>query len=192
MNTFLRNTIYTSYTTLYQRLRQQHEMHLRKGCRAYVILLLYCITGWWRTWDMGRRDWKTSRKKKQKKRKATAKTSSGQGRRKRGQGATVRTSSSQRTTRDDERYDTVAKIKLVYEGKRKKLRVTGNLNNSHKKIIMANITAHIEMRVKVIYSFKSVTYRGAREIEPYSKTLDSSPAMFKSLKEIQAFIKECE
>ena len=93
---------------------------------------------------------------------------------------------------DDERYDTVAKIKLVYEGKRKKLRVTGNLNNSHKKIIMANITAHIEMRVKVIYSFKSVTYRGAREIEPYSKTLDSSPAMFKSLKEIQAFIKECE
>ena len=152
MNTFLRNTIYTSYTTLYQRLRQQHEMHLRKGCRAYVILLLYCITGWWRTWDMGRRDWKTSRKKKQKKRKATAKTSSGQGRRKRGQGATVRTSSSQRTTRDDERYDTVAKIKLVYEGKHvKEFRVTGNLNKSNTKMIMANITPHIEMRTKVIY-----------------------------------------
>ena len=94
---------------------------------------------------------------------------------------------------DDERYDTVAKIKLVYEGKRvKELRVTGNLNKSHKKIIMANITPHIEMRVKVIYSFKSVTYRGAGEIKPYSKTLDSSPAMFASLKEIQAFIVECE
>ena len=94
---------------------------------------------------------------------------------------------------DDERYDMVAKIKLVYEGKRvKELRVTGNLNNSHKKIIMANITPHIERRVKVIYSFKSVTYRGAGEIKPYSKTLDSSPAMFTSLKEVQAFIVECE
>ena len=56
---------------------------------------------------------------------------------------------------DDERYDTVAKIKLVYEGKCvKEFRVTGNLNNSNTKMIMANITPHIEMRVKVIYSFK--------------------------------------
>ena len=91
---------------------------------------------------------------------------------------------------DDERYDTVAKIKLAYEGKRvKEFRVTGNLNNSNTKMIMANITPHIEMRVKVIYSFKSVIYRGAGEIKPYSKTLDSSPGMFTSLKEIQAFIK---
>ena len=35
-------------------------------------------------------------------------------------------------------------------------------------------------------------YRGAGEIKPYSKTLDSSPGMFTSLKEIQAFIEECE
>ena len=35
-------------------------------------------------------------------------------------------------------------------------------------------------------------YRGAGEIKPYRKTLDSLPGMFTSLKEIQAFIKECE
>ena len=53
---------------------------------------------------------------------------------------------------DDEQYDTVAKIKLVREGKRvKEFRVTGNLNRPNTKMIMANITPHIEMRVKVIY-----------------------------------------
>ena len=36
---------------------------------------------------------------------------------------------------NDDRYDTVAKIKLMYEGKRmKKFRVTGNLNNSKHKV----------------------------------------------------------
>ena len=34
---------FQDYTMLYQNLWQQHEMHLQKGCRAYVILLL-CIT----------------------------------------------------------------------------------------------------------------------------------------------------
>ena len=53
---------------------------------------------------------------------------------------------------DDERYDTVTKIKLVRDGKRvKEFRVTGNLNRSNTKMIMAYITPHIEMRVKVIY-----------------------------------------
>ena len=52
---------------------------------------------------------------------------------------------------DNERYDTVAKIKLVYEGKLvKEFRVTGNLNNANRKMIMDNITLHIEMSVKVI------------------------------------------
>ena len=54
---------------------------------------------------------------------------------------------------------------------------------------MANITPHIKMRVKVIYSFKLVIYLGATEIKPYSKT-GSSPCMFASLKEIQAFTEE--
>ena len=81
----------------------------------------------------------------------------------------------------------------MYEGKRVEgVRVTENLNNPNTKMIMANITPPIEMRVRVIYSFKSVIYRGGGEIKPYSKTLDSSSGMFISLKEIQAYIEECE
>ena len=57
---------------------------------------------------------------------------------------------------------------------------------------MASITPHIEMMVKVIYSFKSVIYPGDGETKPYSKTLDSAPGMFTSLKEIQEYIEECE
>ena len=94
---------------------------------------------------------------------------------------------------DDERYDTVTKIKLVYERKRLKgFMATRNLNRPNTKTIMASITRHIEMRVKVIYSFKSVIYRSGGEIKPYSKTLDSAPDMFTSLKEIQAYIEKCE
>ena len=67
----------------------------------------------------------------------------------------------------------VTKIKLTYKGRKcvKAFRVTGNLNNSNAKMIVANITPHIDMRVKEIYSFKSVICRGASEIKPYSKTL---------------------
>ena len=57
---------------------------------------------------------------------------------------------------------------------------------------MVIITPHIEMRVKAIYSFKSEIQRGAGDIVPYSETLNSPPGMLKSLKEIQAYIKECE
>ena len=53
---------------------------------------------------------------------------------------------------------------------------------------MDNITPHIEMRVKVIYSFKAEIHRGAGEIVDYSKTLTSPPCMFTSLEEIQACI----
>ena len=94
---------------------------------------------------------------------------------------------------DNEQYDTVAKIKLVYEGKRvKEFRVTGNIHNSNKKMIMTNITPHIEMRTKVIYSLKSEIHRSAGEIKDYSKTLNSPPGIFTSLKEIQVYIQECE
>ena len=79
------------------------------------------------------------------------------------------------------------------EGRRvKEFRVTGNLNRSNTKMIMDNITPHTEMRVKVIYSFKSVIYRGNSEIKDYSKTLDSAPGMLTSLKEIQEYIEVCE
>ena len=57
-------------------------------------------------------------------------------------------------------------------------------------MIMDNIISHIEMRVKVIYSFKSVFYRGNGEIKDYSKTLESAPGMFTSLKEIQEYIED--
>ena len=81
----------------------------------------------------------------------------------------------------------------MHEGKREKgFTVTGNLNNPNTKMIMANIRSHIEMMVEVIYSFKSVIYRGGGEIKPYSKTLNSSSGMLTSLKDIQAYIKECE
>ena len=50
---------------------------------------------------------------------------------------------------DHEQYDTVAKIKIVREGKRLKLfRVTANLNYPNTRMVMDNITSHIEMRVK--------------------------------------------
>ena len=87
---------------------------------------------------------------------------------------------------DDDHDDTVAKIKLVYEGKRvKEFRLTENLNGP-------NITPHIKMRTRLIYSFKSEIHRGAGEIVDYSKTLTSLSGMFTSLEEIQICIEECE
>ena len=53
-------------------------------------------------------------------------------------------------------------------------------------MIMANITPHIEMKTKVIYSFKSEIYGGTGEVVDYSKTLTSPPGLFTSLEEIQA------
>ena len=81
----------------------------------------------------------------------------------------------------------------MYEGRRvKEFRVTGNLNNSNTKMIMASITSHIEMRTKVNYSFKSEIHGGADEIVLYYKILTSPPGMFTSLEEIQSYIEECE
>ena len=71
-------------------------------------------------------------------------------------------------------------------------RVAGSLNKPNTKMIMANIAPQIEMMVKVFYLFKSVIYRSGGEIKPYSKTLDSVPCMFTSLKEMQTYIEECE
>ena len=81
----------------------------------------------------------------------------------------------------------------MYEWKRvEEFRVTGNLNNSNTKMIMANIKPHIEMKAKVVYSFKSDIHRGGGEIMDYNKTLISPPGMFTSLKEIQTYVEECE
>ena len=95
--------------------------------------------------------------------------------------------------KEQQQDDAVTKIKLVYEGKCvKEFRVTGNLNNANTKMIMDNITRHIGMRTKVIYSFKAGIHRGAAEILDYNKTLTSPPGMFTSLEEIQVYIEECE
>ena len=74
----------------------------------------------------------------------------------------------------------------------KEFTMTGNLNNSNTKMIMANITAHIEMRTKVVYSFKSEIHQGTGEIKDYKKTLTSPLGMFTSLKDFQAYIEKCE
>ena len=55
----------------------------------------------------------------------------------------------------------------------KEFRVTGNVNNPNIKMIMTKIMPFIEMRVKVIYSFKPVIYGDGAEIKPYRKTLES-------------------
>ena len=99
------------------------------------------------------------------------------------------TKEQQQNDEEEERYDTVTKIKLVRKERRvKEFRVTANLNRHNTKMIMAYITSHIAMRVKVMYSFNSVIYRGNGEIKDYSKTLESAPGMFTSLKEIQEYI----
>ena len=59
-------------------------------------------------------------------------------------------------------------------------------------MIMANITSCIEMRTKVIYSFKSETHWGGGEVVGYNKILTSPIGMFTSMEEIQAYIEECE
>ena len=56
-------------------------------------------------------------------------------------------------------------------------------------MIMTNITPHIEMRTKVIYSFKSEIHRDAGEIVDYSKTLTSPPGMFTGLGRFKHLLK---
>ena len=69
--------------------------------------------------------------------------------------------------------------------------MTGNLNGANRSLIMDNITPHIEMRTKLIYSFKSEIHQGAGEVVDYSKTLLTlPPGMFTSLEEIQAYIEK--
>ena len=79
------------------------------------------------------------------------------------------------------------------EGKRVKVfRITRSMNRDNTKIIMDKISQHIEMRTKVVYSFKAEINRGAGEIVDYSKVLSSPPGMFTSLQEIRMYIEECE
>ena len=96
----------------------------------------------------------------------------------------------QQQTKEEEQE---AVIELTKEGKRVKVfQITRSMNRDNSKIIMNKITQHIEMRTKVVYSFKAEIHRGAGEIVDYSKTLSSPPGTFTSLQEIREYIKECE
>ena len=97
----------------------------------------------------------------------------------------------QQQTQEEQEKEAV--IELTKEGTRvKKFRITPSMNRDNTKIIMDKITQHIEMRTKVVYSFKAEIHRGAGEIVDYSKMLSSPPGMFTSLKEVREYIEECE
>ena len=99
----------------------------------------------------------------------------------------------QQQTEEKEEEEQEAILELTKEGTRvKKIQITCGMNRDNTKIIMDKITQHIEMRTKVVYSFKAEIHRGAGEIVDYSKTLSSPPGMFTSLKEIRDYIEECE
>ena len=83
------------------------------------------------------------------------------------------------------------RIKVIYSFKTE-IHLTGNLNSGKTRMIMSNITPHIDTRTKVIYPFKTETHKGTGKIMDYSKTLILPPGMFTSFEEIQAYINECE
>ena len=57
---------------------------------------------------------------------------------------------------DDKQYDMVPETKLVPKGICvKDFQMIRNLNGVNTKMIMANLTLHIDIRTKAIYSFKS-------------------------------------
>jgi len=88
--------------------------------------------------------------------------------------------------------DLASHIDLVEDGQRvKRFQITGNLNHVATRLIMEKLSPHIDMRVKVIYSFKADVYRGGGEVAEYSKTLENR-GLFTSLEEIRRYVEGCE
>ena len=86
----------------------------------------------------------------------------------------------------------VARMELHEDGNRVKMfRITGNQNRVSTRLIMDKITPHIEMRVKVVYSFVADIY-GPSGISGYAKTISANKHMFTSIEEVRAYIEECE
>ena len=56
---------------------------------------------------------------------------------------------------------------------------------------MAHITPQMEIKTKLIYSFKSEVHCGAAKIVDYSKKLTSPPGIFSNAEGFQAYIEEC-
>ena len=83
-------------------------------------------------------------------------------------------------------------MRLIEDGTRVKTwRLTKNLNLSLTNTIMHEATPDIEMRTKVVYSFKAEIHRGDGDIIVYGKT-KSSTGTLTSLQEIEDFIEQCE
>ena len=83
-------------------------------------------------------------------------------------------------------------MRLVEEGRQVKTwQITKQLNKPLTDTVMWKATPDINMRTKVVYSFKCWIYRGSGEVALYHKT-KSSNGTFSSLSDITAFIEECE
>ena len=129
MNSFLRNTISELYNAVWAHVAATRDALAERlqGVRETASLFCDGEYGIW-TVEIERHCGKRSRRAKP----AATKEEEEQ------QQETAAAKEQQQN--DDGRYDTVAKIKLVYEGNRvKEFRVTGNLNKSNTKMIMANI-----------------------------------------------------
>ena len=86
----------------------------------------------------------------------------------------------------------VARMELHEDGRHVKVfRITGNQNHVSTRLIMDKLTPHIEMRVKVVYSFQADIY-GPNGISEYSKTIPANKHLFTSIEEVHAYIEECE
>ena len=88
--------------------------------------------------------------------------------------------------------DLALHVDKIEDGQRvKRFQVTGNLNHVATRLLMEKLSSHIEMRVKVVYSFSADIYRGGGEVTKYDKTLENR-GLFTSLEEVRLYIEDCE
>lgn len=73
----------------------------------------------------------------------------------------------------------------------KEFLVTGNLNHISTRLITDKITPHIEMRVKVVYTFLADIH-GQNGISDYDKQIPANRHLFTSIAEVREYIEECE
>ena len=69
--------------------------------------------------------------------------------------------------------------------------VTRSLNHDVSNLILDTIFPIIQMRMRVIYSFSCLTYRGRNQIVEYHRTLPTNDT-FTSLSQIEEYIRQCE
>lgn len=104
-----------------------NDSNTRRTCRRagkdYMKMLFYYMAKWRKILIMDESDWKTLQKK------------------------IIKEQAKERQQDDNEQHDTVSNIKLVDEGIQIKQirRLTENLNAINTRMIMTNLTPHIEM-----------------------------------------------